>query len=359
MANLNYHCRSEDVGKYGLYQANLLKNIEFTITKGLENDRYFHRGRGWMYGTAKEFSKRHIYLSEQQVKYHLKKLVDAEILIVDSFNKRKNDRTNWYSFSDKEYENRVGALNKGIVEKPTMAGSIINHEGVKNLPTLHIEDNIKEDIKENKQFLEKTEKLEENFSEIGIPFPEKKENYEALEIMNKKLSVEETMGVHDAKLEEAFEKAEYLFELSPDQLMYPKKQMGVMHEEKYLNRIRPDIHVLYQYWLRKYHPDMGTIPASSWKYINLSSSIVKGFNGVLGHLESVIKNWEIFKEVVGIHYETKIKGVYPNPITILKYVDIASDSLYLAKTVGDTPEDVGLTGDDVLKKLKDGYFDDK
>ena len=108
MTMLSYTCATEDMPIHGLYQANLLHTITVGIEEHVGEEKYFHKGRWWMSGTAEDFADIHVYLSPGQVRYYLNGLIKKGVLITGNYNKWKNDRTNWYSFSNEEYERRVG-----------------------------------------------------------------------------------------------------------------------------------------------------------------------------------------------------------------------------------------------------------
>lgn len=90
--------------KLGMVEAVLLHNIQFWVEKSKANNKHFYQDRFWTYNSAKAFAELFPYLSEQQISRALKRLTDEGWLLKDNFNNNPFDRTNWYSLSDKYYD---------------------------------------------------------------------------------------------------------------------------------------------------------------------------------------------------------------------------------------------------------------
>lgn len=90
--------------KLGITEAILLHNIYFWVKKSKANNKHFYNDRFWTYNSAKAFAELFPYLSEQQISRALKRLTDEGWLMKDNFNNNPFDRTNWYSLSDKYYD---------------------------------------------------------------------------------------------------------------------------------------------------------------------------------------------------------------------------------------------------------------
>ena len=86
---------------YGIIEAILIDSFIFWTRTNFAKDSNFHNGRYWVFGTPEYFAKYYPYLTERQIKYALKKLVDSDTLLKNNFNKKGYDKTNWYSLSDK------------------------------------------------------------------------------------------------------------------------------------------------------------------------------------------------------------------------------------------------------------------
>lgn len=85
--------------EYGIVEAILLQHIYFWIQKNKANNKHFYDNNYWTYNSTKAFSELFPYLTERQIKYYLKKLIDLGIIIKGNYNKNPYDRTNWYAIS--------------------------------------------------------------------------------------------------------------------------------------------------------------------------------------------------------------------------------------------------------------------
>jgi hypothetical protein len=93
-----YICSVEDTKKYGIICASIIGRVRMWCEYNEKNkvkDR-FHNGEWWSgFMSAREFSEQ-IGISQRTVEKNLSKLVDNNVLIKDSFNKKGFDRTGWY-----------------------------------------------------------------------------------------------------------------------------------------------------------------------------------------------------------------------------------------------------------------------
>lgn len=86
-----------DAEKYGILEAVLLSNIRWWVEKNKANGRHFHDGQYWTYNSAKAFTKLFPYASQQQIQRALKRLEDAGVLKIGTYNANPYDHTKWYS----------------------------------------------------------------------------------------------------------------------------------------------------------------------------------------------------------------------------------------------------------------------
>ena len=84
----------------GVNSAILFQNILFWIAKNEANEKHFHDGRYWTYNSRKAFTELFPYLTEEQIKYALAKLIDGGMILVGNFNENKMDKTNWYALGE-------------------------------------------------------------------------------------------------------------------------------------------------------------------------------------------------------------------------------------------------------------------
>ena len=89
--------------EYGITEAILLNNIYFWIEKNKANNQNFYDEHYWTYNSKKAFTELFPYLTERQIEYALKKLVNEGLIITGNYNKSAYDRTLWYAITKKGY----------------------------------------------------------------------------------------------------------------------------------------------------------------------------------------------------------------------------------------------------------------
>ena len=89
--------------KYGVNQSIILNNLYFWIEKNRANEKHFHDGYYWTYNNMKAFSVLFPYMTERQIDYAIKKLVDEGLVIKGNYNKSSYDRTCWYAITKEGY----------------------------------------------------------------------------------------------------------------------------------------------------------------------------------------------------------------------------------------------------------------
>lgn len=89
--------------KYGIQPAIILNNLYFWIEKNRANEKHFHDGYYWTYNNMKAFSVLFPYMTERQIDYAIKKLVDEGLVIKGNYNKSSYDRTCWYAITKEGY----------------------------------------------------------------------------------------------------------------------------------------------------------------------------------------------------------------------------------------------------------------
>ena len=94
---------TEIAKEYGVFPAILLNNLYHWITKNKANNSNFFDGNYWTYNTKKAFATLFPYMSERQIDYALKKLIDSGIIITGNYNKNPCDRTLWYAITKVGY----------------------------------------------------------------------------------------------------------------------------------------------------------------------------------------------------------------------------------------------------------------
>lgn len=88
--------------KYGVDCAIIIHNLCFWVYKNQSNKKNFYDGHYWTYNSERAFSEIFPYWSRRQIQTILNKLKKNSIIEVGNYNKKKYDRTNWYTVIDKE-----------------------------------------------------------------------------------------------------------------------------------------------------------------------------------------------------------------------------------------------------------------
>ena len=89
--------------KYGIEEAILLNHLYFWIEKNRANNKHCYDGYYWTYSSKKAFTDLFPYLTERQVDYALKKLLDDGLIMKGNYNKSGYDRTLWYAITKNGY----------------------------------------------------------------------------------------------------------------------------------------------------------------------------------------------------------------------------------------------------------------
>jgi len=98
---MEHHFNTDVAKEYGINCAVLLNHFVFWQKENEANRRNYHEGRYWSYNTIKAFTEMFNYLSTQNIRTAIRKLMDAEILIAGEFSDDPYDHTKYYSVTDK------------------------------------------------------------------------------------------------------------------------------------------------------------------------------------------------------------------------------------------------------------------
>lgn len=78
-----------------------IENLAYWIRKNAANEKHFHDNRYWSYNSYPAFAKLYPFWSEQKIRRIIKRAIEADLIIIDNFNRKKYDNTNWYTLTDK------------------------------------------------------------------------------------------------------------------------------------------------------------------------------------------------------------------------------------------------------------------
>jgi len=124
----------------GINAAILYNNIKFWCAKNRANEKHFYDGYYWTYNSKKAFAELFPYMTERQIEYALKKLIDAKYIIKGKYNANAYDQTLWYADVKQTLENTdtTKLLNRdhNIVEPIPYNKHISKNNGIsKDIPS--------------------------------------------------------------------------------------------------------------------------------------------------------------------------------------------------------------------------------
>ena len=98
---MQHHFTVEVAKEYGINCAVLLDNFVYWQKENEANRRNYHDGRYWSYNTIKAFTEMFPYLSTQNIRTAIQKLLKAELIVSGEFADDPYDHTKWYSVTEK------------------------------------------------------------------------------------------------------------------------------------------------------------------------------------------------------------------------------------------------------------------
>ena len=192
--------------KYGVHSAIILDNLNYWITKNQANEQHFYDGHYWTYNSKKAFAELFPYMTERQIDYALKKLIDDGIIITGKYNTNKYNQTLWYAITNFGYsilqncemeQTNLSNQNDKIVECNT------NNKQADIKQQIITTNNNKENPYTEKPFTEnpstvnvsnKNVQIEQEFEEVWKIYPrkeDKKKAFSAYKTARKKASFDE------------------------------------------------------------------------------------------------------------------------------------------------------------------------
>jgi len=84
-----------------IFIANLSTWIKFNASKKDPSERNFHEGRYWSYNTIQDFVKYFGFWSTKNIRTIIANCIKLDLIVTNTFNKKKYDNTIWYSLTDK------------------------------------------------------------------------------------------------------------------------------------------------------------------------------------------------------------------------------------------------------------------
>lgn len=185
--------------KYGIQPAIILNNLYFWIEKNRANEKHFYDGYYWTYNSMKAFSELFPYMTERQIDYAIKKLVESGLVIKGNYNKSSYDRTCWYAITKAGYSilqncemdktNKEYSISQNCeMDKTNLSNG--NDTIVKPIPDINTDNKQINEEKENYKEKENEFSLQKNISISTKKRNEKNQEYELIELKRVKEKVE-------------------------------------------------------------------------------------------------------------------------------------------------------------------------
>lgn len=89
--------------KYGVNAAIIFQNIYYWCEHNRANGRNEHDGLWWTYNSNRAFAEQFPYMTMNQVRYAIDKLVEAGLIVTGNYNTDPRDRTTWYAVTKLGY----------------------------------------------------------------------------------------------------------------------------------------------------------------------------------------------------------------------------------------------------------------
>lgn len=89
--------------RYGMNAAVIFQNILYWCDHNRTNGRNEHDGLWWTYNSNRAFAEQFPYMTMNQVRYAIDKLVEAGLIVTGNYNTDPRDRTTWYAVTKLGY----------------------------------------------------------------------------------------------------------------------------------------------------------------------------------------------------------------------------------------------------------------
>lgn len=95
-----------DATKYGINEAIILFKVRNFLSwaKSQKSKKHCHQGRWWTYSSYAGWQELMPYFSHRQIRYAIQNLIKKGVLLTGNFNKKRYDKTTWYSVNESSFE---------------------------------------------------------------------------------------------------------------------------------------------------------------------------------------------------------------------------------------------------------------
>jgi hypothetical protein len=101
---VEHHFNTDLAKEYGVNEAIFCHNVYFWVVRNRANKHNFHKGRYWTFNSNKAFQELFPYWSKRQLDTIIKNCQQKGLVLVDQFNQKNFDRTNWYTVTGKVFK---------------------------------------------------------------------------------------------------------------------------------------------------------------------------------------------------------------------------------------------------------------
>lgn len=96
------HSYDVEIAKeYGINAAVMLEDIRRLVTDNEATGTNLHDGRYWTYSSVRAFAQLFPEMSSKAIRTALEKLESNGLIMTGNYNQSTNDRTKWYTLTDK------------------------------------------------------------------------------------------------------------------------------------------------------------------------------------------------------------------------------------------------------------------
>lgn len=123
-----------DADKYGLDEAVILFHIRYWVSRHTKENRNFHDGYYWTYGSAQKLSDKFYFFHPKKIQRLIASLEKQGVILVGNYNKRKGDKTKWMTIAGTKLSK---GLDTSVQALPINEHNIIDYPIFNAFKTLH------------------------------------------------------------------------------------------------------------------------------------------------------------------------------------------------------------------------------
>lgn len=98
----------------GTDAAIIYQNIRFWVAKNMANNKHHYDGKYWTFNSVSAFEKLFPWLSTQNIRTAIKKLESKNYIVIGTYNKKRYDKTAWYSICENQQMDLLELTNGSV-----------------------------------------------------------------------------------------------------------------------------------------------------------------------------------------------------------------------------------------------------